>query len=338
MTIMLHQACIDDIGLELNNNSNTYVIDAMLVNPDSMHYVKIYLANGAPIDSRVNFSVKLTNEDGEIVTFEDSQKLLAEINESNDSILHEKYGYDYFYDYERMNYNLYKLDSILGHIYYRYQKGRINEVVYNESLENKSKIFIARNYNLEVGKAYTLCVTIDGEEHCATEKLLPPLEVKSVTYQRTERFKSIGEGYHDLRIPVFEVINNSKESKYFLVSIDDLNSLLTGSIRLFSTENMSDTIKELQLNEYNYDPAYSIWDDDWYIDLETNNHALNERMYNFYPISKDNYEYYKIIERQIRTDGGVYNPTATTPYSNFSGDNIYGQFIITSESRAGRFW
>lgn len=54
--------------------------------------------------------------------------------------------------------------------------------------------------------------------------------------------------------------------------------------------------------------------------------------YGFYPLSKANYEFYNAIEKQIRTDGGIYNQSASTPESNFTGGTIYGQFIVTSES------
>ena len=59
-----HQSCIEDVDLHLNSDSETYVIDAMLVHPDTIHYVKITRTNGVPIDTLTKFSIKLIDDKG----------------------------------------------------------------------------------------------------------------------------------------------------------------------------------------------------------------------------------------------------------------------------------
>lgn len=321
--IILHQSCIEELDLLTNDNSDIYVIDAMLVNPDSVHFVKISLANDAPIDINTKFSVKLTDDNGEERTFKDTKEFFDEINDFDNNIHH--YEDEFFYESARKYHFINKLDSVLG-VAYR------NETIYENSQEGTSKIFFISNYKLEVGKKYTLSVTIDDKEYSAKEKLLPPIKVKSIRYERIQEFKSIEEGYLTLKIPTFSLINSSEESKYFMASRTKLNSLYRGSIRLFSTENMGDTINELQFSRYNYEPAYEgsfgvsySGPDDWYV-------RGGYYCYTFYPISKANYEYYKVIEKQIKTDGGLYSPNAATPVTNFTGGKVYGQFIVTSES------
>ncbi|MDO4462805.1 MAG: hypothetical protein Q4C30_10015 [Bacteroidia bacterium] len=46
-------------------------------------------------------------------------------------------------------------------------------------------------------------------------------------------------------------------------------------------------------------------------------------------ISKENYDFFVELEKQITTDGGVYTPTPVTPPTNFSGEKVMGQFIAT---------
>lgn len=265
----------------------------------------------------------MSNDKGELLKFKDSEELFIEnIGDFDNDISHYEYESEYWY------YKGYRIRAILDSICGTYRDE--HDIISRNN--NSHKMFILPNYKLEVGRTYTLCVTIAGTEYRATEKLLPPIEVTGIKYEEIKRFKSIGEGYHTLRIPCFELINKSEESKYFIASLEGMNSLTNSSVRLFSTENMSDTIQELQLSEYYYDPAYNYGDDDgWYIDTSAGNKE-HYRTYNFYPISKNNYNYYKVIENQIKTDGGLYSPTAATPVTNFSGGNVYGQFIITSET------
>ncbi len=319
---LMHQSCIDDVDLHIGQDFNTYVIDAMLVNPDSIQYVKITRMNDEPIDSLTKFSVKLTDDKGNVQTFTDSEEFLANYPPLSD--------YYNFLEYKG------ELDSILGvRSWYdgtSYRK-HATEIIINNNEEKSAKIFIGFDCKLEIGRTYTLTVTIDGKEYNATEKLLPPIEITKVRYKKIKRFKSLDEGYYECEIPVFSLINSSKESKHFIASLGKLNSLGIGSVRLFSTENMNDTISELQFSEYNYEPAFTESygtpnndDDEWYKD---NGEVI---LYTFYPISKANYDYYKVIEKQIKTDGGIYSPAAATPVTNFSGGNIHGQFIVTSES------
>ncbi len=324
LTIPLHQACIDNLDIQING-SDTYIIDAMFVNPDSIHFVKISLANETPIDSLTKFSVRLTDDNGEVTTFIDSEEFLANYPPLTDYYNYREYEYELNSIFNTMN------NQTLEHDGNGYWKNPV-DIIINNSKDRLSKIFIVFDCKLEIGRKYTLTVTIDDKEYSATEKLLPPIEITGMKYEKTERFKSIGEGSHTWLIPVFSLVNNSEESKYFLASLGELNSLYIGSIRIFSTENMSDTISKLQLSEFNYEPAYSGSTsnvDDWYIDKTI---GVRPCCYCFYPISRANYNYYKIIEKQIRTDGGLYSPAAATPVTNFSGGNVYGQFIVTSES------
>ncbi|MCR5697186.1 MAG: DUF4249 domain-containing protein [Marinilabiliaceae bacterium] len=320
-----HQSCIDEFDWEFESNTNSYVIDAMLVNPDTMHFVKISSANDARINPLEKFSVKLTNDKGDTVEFKDSEEIWAENSDDFDNnVLH--YNGEDHYEYEKHYHFMHKLDSIYGSFRNEF------DII---SRNNRHRIFILPNYKLEIGRTYTLSVTIDGKECSATEKLLSPIEIKSMKYKKIKRFKSNSEGDHDYLMPIFSLVNNSNESKYFIASKGEsqrLNSLYSSIIRIFSTENMNDTIKELQLSEYNYERVYYCGgDDDWYLNRTIGSRS-DVRCYCFYPISKANYDYYKTIVKQIKTDGGIYSPNAATPISNFTGGKIYGQFIVTSES------
>lgn len=52
--------------------------------------------------------------------------------------------------------------------------------------------------------------------------------------------------------------------------------------------------------------------------------------YEFYSISKRNYDYFEVIKDQLTSDGGVYQPSPTTPTTNFSGKFVQGQFMAAS--------
>lgn len=324
-----HQSCIEDLEMPLNGH-DTYVIDATLNSSDSIHFVQIGLASETPIDSLTKFSVKLTDDNGEVRIFKDTKELFDNLSLLNDS------QQTYCYRYEDILDRILgaRLDSILGPGYLLPDGNTIlspREIVIKNYTSRKSKIFFSSDCKLEIGKKYTLTITIDDKEYSATEKLLPPIEVKSMKYKKIQAIKGIE------KIPIFNLINQSKESKYFIASFyTPLNSLTKGcSIRLFSTENMRDTINELQFSKFYYEPSYNGGDetplynnDAWYVDDDDR----SAYRYCFYSISKANYDYYKTIVKQIKTDGGIYSPNAATPVTNFTGGKIYGQFIVTSES------
>lgn len=328
---VIHQSCLEQVDLETSHYDG-FVVDAKLVYPHSLHVVSISEFNNNIMAYRTNkFSIKLTDDNGKTIFFRDVQKI------PKDSV-------DYYYPIEVVD-SVY--DSYNEEYYYYYdtvEKGKKEDRDRLLSLINSEddfqKRFVAINQELEVGRVYTLSITIDDKEYTATEKLLPPLEITCLKYKIVQREKSIWEGMHNMLCPTFSFVNKAEnESKYFLAKA------LTGSsggIRLFQTENMNDTIKELQFREFNYDPKFELGNvpfsnsDDWYLDdyewwdaLGDNQHGID---YGFYPLSKANYEFYNAIEKQIRTDGGIYNQSASTPESNFTGGTIYGQFIVTSES------
>ena len=328
MTIISHQACIDEIDLNLNTDSDAYVIEARLVYPNTTHYVDIRMLSGETTPFHPNdISVELIDDNGKMASFVDVTKIPL------DTI-------DRYYPV--------KLDSIYNEVsqeyYYSWvaadeakDKVRWDLLARQNGNYTYMKTYAAINSYLEVGRVYTLRVLIDGKEYCATEKLMPPIEITNLQYLPIEREKSIWQDSYTLLCPTFSLVNKAENhSKYFMAVRNH------DCARIFHTENMCDTLRELQLNEYLHEPTYEIGsipfsnNDSWFIDAEDrifSRYNTTTETYYFYPISKNNYDFYKAIEKQIRTDGGLYSPCAATPVSNFTGDNIYGQFIITSESK-----
>lgn len=326
--IILHQSCLESVDLEISRYDG-FVVEAKLVYPNMLHAVHIRAIGDRVMSYRTNnFSVKLTDDNGRTIVFRDAQKIPM------DTV-------DYYYPM--------KLDSTYNSYYDKYnyyyetadksKSGDRNRLLsYIDTDDTFEKTFVAIDQKLEVGRVYTLSIAIDGKEYTATEKLLPPIEITSLKYKVIPREKSMWET-HNMLCPTFSLVNKAEnESNYFLAKM----SYSDRSMRLFKTENMNDTIRELQFREFNSEPVFESGSvrfsnrDDWYIDDYEWDDALDEDSYginySFYPLSKANYDYYKAIEKQIRTDGGIYNQAASTPPTNFTGGTIYGQFIITSSS------
>ncbi len=320
---VIHQSCLEQVDLALDDGLEGFVIDAKLIYPNTTHFISITRLNGKSMaDCPNEISIKLTDDNGRTITFMDVKTITDDILNSYipAEIVDSTYNWyteEYDYEYEAID------KDKAGYRYFVewYRSGRYYP----------KEHFVAINEELEIGRVYTLIVTIDGKEYCATEKLLPPIEITGLKYKPVEKWKSLGEGYITMLCPTFSLVNKPENnSKYFLATGE-------GGFRIFHTENMKDTISELQLREYNYEPTYEDESipfsnrDCWYTFKDDLQDGLNTT-YSFYPISKDNYEYYESIEKQIRTDGGLYSPTGSTPVTNFTGGTIYGQFIVTSES------
>lgn len=55
-------------------------------------------------------------------------------------------------------------------------------------------------------------------------------------------------------------------------------------------------------------------------------------------LSEENYVFFREMQKQMETDGGIYTPYSRTPPTNFEGENVLGQFIATDVYRYEFSW
>lgn len=175
--------------------------------------------------------------------------------------------------------------------------------------------------DMPAGRHYTLTVRVGDKTYSATEYMCPAPEVKDLKfyYRKTwdeslwcpilffsDRYPN-EENYYLFTDRIRWVRNDYAQQSPYLMYLSDegLRENLNG-IRIslgMGADAMDKGIGLMMGDEYHYE---------------------------FYTISKRNYEFYRGMESQITNDGGVYKPNPSNLLTNFSGDNVVGQFVVSS--------
>lgn len=190
-----------------------------------------------------------------------------------------------------------------------------------------------RKYDLSAGRTYTLDIELaDGRRFVSTQTLRCRPEVQSIRFYEFDFGMVVFEHCVDdvcqecnLRPLFFLQDSNPGEDDYYM--IHDGTYGRDGQrgypvVMLVSDSQLRPEVGGVSFN-YGLGAGNDNWNSIWFPHCVGSSYK-----YTISSISREVYEYYSVLETQITNDGGNYQPTPTSPRSNFSGDNVQGLFIV----------
>lgn len=175
--------------------------------------------------------------------------------------------------------------------------------------------------DIEVGRTYTVDVWVADRHFSATQTVMPHPIIKGVKFY-----------YHDtkddtLLNPLFYFEDNDPEAdNYYLIHSEfDIN--LRARNRAFYPLVMpvSDAGLKSSVNGLRLTYGLGAGTDDrgeW--DGLSYGQSYH---YELSSVSREVYLYFVALEKQISSDGGIYQPAPSSPITNFEGDGVQGLFI-----------
>ena len=189
-----------------------------------------------------------------------------------------------------------------------------------ENIDNRGREFTLSGHQFEPGRTYTITVRIGEREFRATEKIVPLPDIDGLKFYAKEN----KEGDTAYNAIIYFKDNQPDVDNYYL--INGVISRDSYASRYVELQRLSDVGLRDDLNGVAIEVGLGA---EWYLD--THLWYGGFYVYELMTISKSNYDYYGVMGDQINSDGGVYKPTPTSPVSNFSGENVQGQFIAATK-------
>lgn len=193
---------------------------------------------------------------------------------------------------------------------------------YFEDEEGLGRRFRLTGHKFESGRTYTITVTAEGRTFTATETMVAPPKVNGLKFYE----HSTKDDY--IWSPILYMEDSAPgENNYYLFTGNGFSrnyyAMHFMEIMRLSDEDLRSDMNGVKISLGIGATANSC-----------SGVGLGEMFsYSLYTISKRNYDYYGVIEAQLTSDGGLYRPTPTSGVSNFSGENVQGQFIAASGVR-----
>lgn len=182
---------------------------------------------------------------------------------------------------------------------------------FSESTEEPGLYLPDNDFNGQVGRTYTLNVTVDGKDYTATEELLPITTIDSMTYEiDQERFnKSDNNGnYYSALMYTKEP---QDEDNFYMFKFYRNGVWLNDNgedITITDDVAVGEAIEGLEMPEH-----HSLGDS---VSLE------------MYSLTQEQYIYWSDVANLIFSDGGVFSPLPANPRSNISGGAL-GVFQVS---------
>ncbi|MBP5364305.1 MAG: DUF4249 family protein [Bacteroidales bacterium] len=355
-------SCLEEYDLDIERYSDYIVIDALITDCDTVHFVYIspliarnedsesynsstYYQEELTLNARKTFgeiNVRVCDDNtGEEFVFFPIDSIVAAYNLSaskikayRDSVVNQAGTY------EIGSVEQEKIDSMW---YVRYKK-------FDRFLQHNPSVDAEMQYNLsysdwthmgcssigpyytycydgcdfKCGHTYTITVEADGRTFTSTQTIQPVPKVDAV------KFFTHDSPEGPLLSPslYFNDVQPDRTNYYVFTNLYQYHRITASSyfyvfLAPFSDENQSSEISGLHMSlgmgAVKDQKKDGFGKGDYYY-------------YELYSISKENYEYYKSMENQLTSDGGVYRPNPSTPLTNFSGENVQGQFVAASKT------
>lgn len=182
---------------------------------------------------------------------------------------------------------------------------------FSESMEETGLYLPDNDFTAQVGRIYTMNVTVDGKNYTATEELLPITTIDSITYEIDEEEfnESDNNGYYynalmytrepqdEVNFYMFKFYRNGEwlnENGEDITVTDDVA--------------VGEAIEGLEMPEY---------------------HAIGDSVsMEMYSLTQEQYIYWSDVANLIFSDGGVFSPLPANPRSNISGGAL-GVFQVS---------
>lgn len=186
----------------------------------------------------------------------------------------------------------------------------------------KAVDYVLNGFTPAVGKTYTAKVKYNGKTYQSTQTVHKGPIIDKITFKP---YYTADE--EDIFRPFIHITDpNPKETDYyFFVELDwfgthfhrDSYSAYYVPYSILSDEGMTGTNEGIELSLG--------------MGAEENQKTTGMRYFHYeiMSISKENYEFFEEMKKQLTNDGGVYTPCPVTPPTNFTGGKVVGQFIAT---------
>lgn len=192
-------------------------------------------------------------------------------------------------------------------------------------------------YGVE-GHEYALDISYQGKHFIALEKMIPKTKITSI---KTKDITFIDSDFGTRQAPLISFNNRPGEDNYYLILIRGYS---TKTFRLASMHSLFGTISSAE------GWPYSILSDEHLEENVTDYLVSAGEAFDLrepgleYPwgdsvwvcmqsISKNCYDSYDAMIKQIRSDGGAFSPRPTSVKGNISG-GVYGLFRVSAFSEA----
>lgn len=192
------------------------------------------------------------------------------------------------------------------------------------SIHNKGVVCMLRKRDIEVGRTYTLDVHAEGRHFSSTQTVVAMPDDADIKFYPT----TAKEGYNYVFDPIIYWSDpRPAEDDYYIFSSNDPLSRVVSVERFpkympITDKGLNAKIDGLKINNGLGSGTLpnSNWHDLYYGDYY---------YYCFYTVSKEVYDYFIALEKQLTSDGGIYQPSPSSPISNFQGENVQGLFVAT---------
>ncbi|MCQ2202983.1 MAG: DUF4249 domain-containing protein [Bacteroidales bacterium] len=199
--------------------------------------------------------------------------------------------------------------------------GDFEDVSENWEEIDEGRVFQLEGHQFEPGRTYTITVHVGDRVFKATETMIPLPDIKGLRFY-SKNTKDDGSRYQPM---IYFTDNQPDVENYYLFSRRFDVIRCESESRYIPLQRLSDVGFRGDLDGIALSVGYGA-EEYFTYDLELESCYY----FDFMTISKSNYNYYGVMEDNINNDGGVYKPSPTSPLTNFSGDNVQGQFIAAS--------
>ena len=192
-----------------------------------------------------------------------------------------------------------------------------------------------RLYGIE-GHTYTLDIKYKDKHYSAREMMVPGTSItdlKALEVDLGVKGKTLA--------PCISFVNRPEEDNYYMLtytassirgphysSLDDITQGAPGAhFSILSDKYLDEEVKDFLVGEGDAGASYDPPGSDYY--------ALDSLFVHMMSISKDCYDIYDQMIRQLRTDGGAYTPRPANIKSNISGGVVWGCFRVSAVTERG---
>lgn len=219
-----------------------------------------------------------------------------------------------------------------------YAKKKISEgvsLIYDEMLDG---VYVTTKiYGVE-GHEYALEISYQGKHYTAQETMIPKTPITSI---KTKDITFIDSDFGTRQAPLISFINRPGEDNYYLIlirgystktfrlasihSVFDFGSSAAGwPYSILSDEHLEENVTDYLVSAGEAfdlrEPGLEYpWGDSVWVCMQS--------------ISKNCYDSYDAMIKQIRSDGGAFSPRPTSVKGNISG-GVYGLFRVSAFSEA----
>lgn len=295
--IAILTSCISEYDIKIDSDNDYVTIDAIISTNDTIQYVYIRKPYVASPD------IRETNE-YDIGTYCYPNIANASVILIDNTTAHK---YEYLY-YESIDADYYSGTEYIFTEYY------------------------LPNFTPEVNHSYTLTVTIGKETYSSTQVIHNNPIVEGLLFRayNSGGYDYMGNDYIGYRPILFYRDCEFKRNNYYLFIDNEYGfapiERLGNFLRYVPISPLSDEGMKSEVDGYLLPMGMGAYEKGPGNELNFGSFYH----YEIWTVSEENYKFFKSMEAQLTTDGGVYTPCHSSPPTNFSGYHVTGQFIAAN--------